>query len=158
MLTRFQRFTRVGLLVCAMGATGCGSHSAGEKAPERAPRAGERGLAGAWRWVESQRGGKVVRPVSAEDSMVLVLGRLGTYREHTRESSLKGRYAFARGHLYRLQDTSYTVLLIDSSRFFPSEASYGAAIAIRSFSGDTLVVSGTGTDATFYTFVPADAP
>lgn len=158
MLTRFQRFTRVGLVVCVLGGVGCGGPSSGAGAQPHVSLASERGLAGAWRWVSSERDGEVVRPSGAADSVVLELGPLGTYREHSRESTVKGRYAFAQGRLFHLQDTAFVVLMMDASHFFPRAEKSAAAIAIRSFRGDTLVVSGTGTDATLYTFVSAGPP
>jgi hypothetical protein len=158
MRTRFQRFARAGLSACVLGVVGCDERSPGAAAQEPIPHVSDHTLAGAWRWVASEREGEVVRPAGPADGLVLELGRLGTYREHRSGSVLRGHYAFARGQLFHLQDTSFVVLMMDSSRFFPISGRYSPAIAIRSFRGDTLVFSGTGTDATLYTFVHTEGP
>lgn len=158
MLRSIRWFTRVGALACAMSAVACAGPSLEGAAPDSASGARERTLAGAWRWVATEREGETVRPVDAADRVVLVLGAWGTYREYTGGSEIRGRYAFARGHLFQLQDTSFIVLMMDSSRFFPRPDHSSPAIAIRSFRGDTLIFSGTGADASFHTFVSTELP
>jgi hypothetical protein len=154
MLTSVRRYSGIGMLACLIAAAGC------EKAPPR-PAAdaaagaapGQASLAGEWRWVASKRDGQVVRPTAPADSMIFRVGRYGAYREETGGSTLESRYSLAQGRLHQLQDTAFTVLLLDSSRFFPRSQRQHPAVAVRSLSGDTLILSGTGTDATLHTFV-----
>jgi hypothetical protein len=81
------------------------------------------------------------------------IGRYGGYQEAVGGSTLQSHYALAKGHLHQLQDTAFTVLLLDSSQFFPRGERRQPAVAVRALSADTLVLSGTGTDATLHTFV-----
>jgi hypothetical protein len=87
--------------------------------------------------------------------MSFELGRYGSYREEVGGSALQSHFSLAKGYLHQLQDTAFTVLLLDSSRFFPPGERRHPAVAVRALSSDTLVLSGTGTDATLHTFVRA---
>lgn len=154
MLTTMRRYSGMGLLGCAIAAAGC------EKTPPRpaadatteAPQT-MGALVGEWRWVASRRDGQEVRPTGPADSMAFRVGRYGEYREETGGSALESRYSLAQGRLHQLQDTAFTVLLLDSSRFFPRGERQHPAVAVRSLARDTLILSGTGTDATLHTFV-----
>ena len=121
---------------------------------EGPPEAGGNGLAGWWEWVDSSRGGEVVRPVAATDSFVMILGAYGSYRERTAGGTLRGEYGFAEGTLRQTQDSLFTVLVLDTSNFFPRNGGI-RAVAIRDMTANTLVLSGTGTDATVHRFVRA---
>jgi hypothetical protein len=85
--------------------------------------------------------------------MVFEVGQYGRYHEESGGSALESHYTLAQGRLHQLQDTAFTVLLLDSSRFFPRGERQHPAVAVRSLSSDTLTLSGTGTDATLHTFV-----
>lgn len=151
---KIQRFSGIAMLACAMAFAAC------EKS---APRQGTGGdtatasnrnvLRGEWRWVASRRGSEVVRPTGPADSMAFELRARGGYRESVGGSTLQGHYSQGRGQLYQLQDSTFTVLVLDSSRFFPRDERQRSAVAVRSLAHDTLVLSGTGTDTTLYTFV-----
>lgn len=157
MFNHIQRCSGIGMLTCMVAAAAC------QKAPSRqmtvgdtATASSQEGLSGDWRWVASEGGGRVERPTGAADSVTVHIGAYGGYREEIGGSTLQSRYSLAHGHLNELRDTAFTVLLLDSSRFFPRGEREHPAVAVRSLSGDTLVLSGTGTDATLHTFVRVD--
>lgn len=108
--------------------------------------------------MRSERGGREIRPAGAADSTVVEIGPWGGYREHTGGSTMEGRYRLTQGRMYQVQDTAFVVLVLDSSRFFPRSAAQPLAVAVRTLAGDTLVLSGTGTDASLYTFVRVSRP
>lgn len=148
-----------GLIVCVATLAACRKASDARGATPGQELEPSRGaLAGAWRWVASKEDGQVVRPVAAAESTVIALRPYGGYQEHTGESTLRGHYYFARGRMYALRDSSFVVLLLDSSRFFPRSNARPPAVAVRSLRSDTLTLSGTGADATLYTFVRVDLP
>ena len=154
MLTWIARLSKAGLFAFSISAAGCQDRPLGEGAqPDRDAESRDTTLFGEWRWVASERGSEVIRPTNPSDSTTIEVGLLGRYREYTRGAPFSGRYSMAEGRLYQTQDTAFTVLMLDSSRFFPRSGDLGAAIAVRSLRGDSLFLSGTGTDTTFYTFV-----
>jgi hypothetical protein len=156
MFRSVQRLSGIGLLACMTAAAACEKtqpRPAAEAAGETARSGGS--LLGEWRWVESRRGEETARPTGPADSMTFQIGRYGGYREAVGRSTLESHYALAKGYLHQLQDTAFTVLLLDSSRFFPRGERQQPAVAVRALSADTLVLSGTGTDATLHTFVRA---
>ncbi|HEX6926742.1 MAG TPA: hypothetical protein VF167_15075 [Longimicrobiaceae bacterium] len=109
-------------------------------------------LAGWWAWVESKRGDEVVRPQTPDDSLIIVIGAYGSYLERRADSELRTGYGFARGEMSGFADSLFTVLVFDSSTFFPrTDGLYGAAI--RRMTGDSLIFSGIGDNATLYKFV-----
>ena len=112
---------------------------------------GEGYLAGYWRWVSTQRDSTVTRPMTPQDALVFRLGPWGGYQERVGEEILTSRYYYAEGKSPG-QDSSYTVLLMDSSLFFPRATEDYHGVAIRDSDGRILVLSGTGTDATLHTF------
>jgi hypothetical protein len=159
MLIHMRRFSGIGVLACVIAVAACG------KAPSRQGKndnggaaSGQGALMGEWRWVASERGGQTVRPAGSADSMTFRIGPYGGYREEVGGSAMESHYVLAQGRLHQLRDTSFTVLLLDSSRFFPRDEREHPAVAVRSLSGDTLVLSGTGTDATLHTFVRVANP
>lgn len=109
-------------------------------------------LAGYWRWVQTRSDGEIVRPTMPADSFVFRIGPYGNYREFADGKMREGRYWVAKGQLYAMRDSAYLVLMFDSSGFFsPSDHPLPAA-AVRDLTSRTLVLSGTGTDATVHTF------
>jgi hypothetical protein len=153
MLTSVRRFSGIGMLACAVAAAGCEKTAPRGTDGDRATVSRQGAITGEWRWVASERDGQTVRPTGPADSMTFRIGRYGGYREEVGGSTLESHYAMAEGRLHQLQDTAFTVLLLDSSRFFPRGERQHPAVAVRSLSRDTLVLSGTGTDATLHTFV-----
>jgi hypothetical protein len=154
LLASLGRVAGVASVACAVAASACGDTSSG-KAPagERGGGARNDGLAGEWRWVASEQDGRVTRPGGAADSAVIEIGAWGAYREYTHGSTLQGHYRMGQGRMYRLDDSAYVVLVLDSSRFFPPSGSPTPSVAVRALGGDSLVLSGTGSDTSFYTFV-----
>ena len=153
MSTWIARLYLVGLFACSILVTGCQDRPSGEEPRDSNAQSPTPGLVGEWRWVASERAGQVIRPTGPADSTTFEVGPLGLYREYSRGSLLSGHYSLAEGRLYQTQDTAFTVLMLDSSRFFPRSGDRRAAIAVRYIRGDTLFLSGTGTDSTFHTFV-----
>jgi hypothetical protein len=150
---------RAPLLACLVFAAGCQDQPPGEPASHgTGAEADPNTLFGAWRWVESERGAQIVQPGGPSDRMTFELRPLGLYRESVGGSPLSGHYSLGEGRLHQTQDSAFTVLLLDSSRFFPSSGDLGPAIAVRWIQGDSLLLSGTGTDSTFYTFVRVERP
>ena len=126
--------------------------------PEWVPAQGSEssGIAGQWAWVESRQGDEVRRPTAAADSLVMGIGAYGGYREYVEETLLRSRYWIAEGTQSVRQDTTYTVLVFDSSSFFPRNGEIRAA-AVRNMTPDSLFLSGVGTDATLHTFIRVQA-
>lgn len=154
MIASVRRVRGIGMMACAIALAGCEKTRPSPPAEGAAEAPGAMAsLVGGWRWVATKRGDEVVRPSGPSDSMVFRIGKYGAYREESGGSALASHYSLAQGRLHQLQDTAFTVLLLDSSRFFPRGERRQPAVAVRSLSKDTLVLSGTGTDATLHTFV-----
>ena len=154
MPTWIARLSGAGLVAFTVIAAACQDGSPGPEATRDASTdSGSVALFGEWRWVASEVGERVIRPSGPADSTTFEVRPLGLYREYTRGASLSGHYSLAEGRLYQTQDTAFTVLMLDSSRFFPRSGNLGPAIAVRSIRGDSLFLSGTGTDSSFHTFV-----
>lgn len=120
---------------------------------ERAPTpAGGGGLTGHWAWVESRRGDDRRQPLTRADSLVILITPYGAYREFVADSMLRSRYWFAEGRLNQEDDSIFTVLVVDSSTFFPRNGEVRGA-AVRHMTPDSLFLSGIGSDATLHSFI-----
>jgi hypothetical protein len=153
MLNRTSNRGLIGLAIVGVFFTGC--RIPGQDTDFREPdrqRSAET-LAGEWRWVQSARDGQVMRRAGTADRITVRIGAWGEYWEHMNGRLLSGHYKYAQGRLQRLQDSAFVVLVLDSSRFFPSGEGRQPMVAIRSFKADSMFLSGTGEDATLHTFV-----
>lgn len=153
LLTSIRHFSAIGMLACSILVAAC-QKGPPPRATDGEPETASGGvaLAGNWRWVTSERAGQIVRPAGPADSLVLSIGLFGGYEEHANGSTLESRYWLAQGRLYQLRDSMFVVLVLDTSSFFPRYEQRPRAVAVRSMTADSLVLSGTGTDATFHTF------
>jgi hypothetical protein len=127
---------RLGLFACLISAVGCQDRMSGDAPPDPVARSGSPSLVGEWRWVASERAGQVIRPTGPSDSTTFEVGPLGIYREDTGGSLLSGRFSLAEGRLYQTRDTVFTVLVLDSSRFFNPTANSPPSIAVRTRQGE----------------------
>lgn len=146
-----RRLANIGTIAFALGAAACEQGIPADLVEAERDTAGS--LAGYWRWVASERGGEVVTPSRRADSVVFKLGPYGGYLERTGDALLQSRYWFASGRLNQLQDTTFVVLLMDTSAFFPLSVETYHGAAVRAFDGDSLVLSGTGSDASLHIFI-----
>ena len=149
---RLRKSSLVGLLAVVV-ASACNQEMPREFVEVPPDSTSSGALTGYWRWVSSVRQGEVRRPTTPAESLVFRIGPYGGYQERAGEATLTTRYWFADGYLTQTQDSSFTVLLMDSSLFFRRSVEDYHGVAVRQFDGRTLFLSGTGTDATLHTFI-----